>query len=304
MKKLILISMFVILSGLMVAGQNYNDQYYDYGDRDSGYTDYDSPVSNQEYYYDYESILPMIGRYSTIYYWEHPYKYINFVILGDRVYIIPREIFFRFYRRGPFIHVSVDRFVALSCFGMSYYDNYYRFSLYSDYYRYNYHRGRSYGSSWFRGLRDHYRRYYRNRRNSTRYTDLRRRHISSRSLSRNHGSDYRHSGYRTVYQNRRYDSRGVYGKTTYSGNKRSGYTGYRTTRRATGKFTTGSSQRRGERVSGGPVKSTGVVRGLSGKNSGSSGSRTVRKKSSSGKTSSKRGISGTRSSGKRSHKRK
>lgn len=223
MKKLILTILVVMLVGLTINGQDYNDQYYDseYGDQEVYYNDYeyDSSVANQEYYYDYENILPVIGRYSNVYYWEHPYKYINFVIIGERVYVIPRDVFYRAYRRDIFFAVSMERFIYLSCFGMSYYDNYYRFSLYNDYYRYNYYRGRSYGSSWLRGLKNHYRKSYFNRKYSRKYTALRNRYISKRGLKQNYRSSYGTSKNKITFQNRNYSSRGVNGTTKYTKEK-------------------------------------------------------------------------------------
>ncbi len=263
MKKLILTIMFVMLAVLTISGQDYDDQYYEYDDQyyNGGDYGYNSPAEYEEYYYDYENILPMIGRYGNVYYWQHPYKYINFVIIGRRVYVFPRDIFFRVYRRGMFFSVSMDRFIHLSCFGMPYYDNYYRFSFYNDYYRYNYYRGRSYGTSWFRGLRNQYTRYYRDRWTSRKYMTLKNRFISKRGLGRsNYKSRYigstsrkayprssynsnRNSG-NTYYSKKRSDSRSVYGKTNYSKGK--SYKSYNTGKsRGTVKKLSSRSIRRG-----------------------------------------------------------
>ncbi len=185
MKKTILMIMFVMLAVLTVSGQDYNNQYYDqYSDQGYGYNSTDI---YQEYSYDYKNILSQIGRYETVYYWEHPYKYVNFVIVGRKVYIIPRGKFYEIYDRNFFQLVSQDRFISLSCFGMPYYDNYYRFSLYSDYFRYNYYMGRSFGSYWFRGLRRHYRRYYKSRKTHKRYKKYKIRFYKKRG----HRGDYR-----------------------------------------------------------------------------------------------------------------
>jgi len=263
----------------------------------------------------------VIGRYSAIYYWEHPYKYVNFVIIGDRVYVIPRDIFYRVYRRTRFFAVSMERFVYLSCFGLPYYDNYYRFSFYNDYYRYNYYRGRRYGVTWYRGLRSHYRKYYRNRWSSRKYRALKKRLIAKRGYRNNKYRSARHRpGHRKVYRNRsnarrgvgvktntpkrRYSSRSI-GKNSKYRTKRVGRT-YRyntkTRRSVSRKITRRSTRYTGNRTYKRP---RGTVRGISaGKVTRSKSRRSYRKDGSRGYSASKRSVrkssSGRKSSSKRS----
>jgi len=315
MKKAIVMIVFVMLVVLTVYGQDYDNQYYDYGDE----YNYDSPIANQEYYYDYENILPEIGRYETIYYWEHPYKYINFVIVGERVYIIPRDIFYRVYQRNRFFLVSMERFITLSCFGMPYYDNYYRFYLYSNYYRYNYYRGRRYGRFWFRGLRNHYRKYYRNRRYNSRYRNLRKRYVSKRGLRQNYRSNYGNRRYNTRYKNsgkkyvtKRRLSKSYRSKYRTSGNprgyQRRSYKSRKVNRRSIGnsysgknrrtyrKFTTKSRQFGGNSVYRRKSKrSTGFGRVYSKRSGNRSQSRVVRRRSTQKRSIRKSGSSNRRS---------
>lgn len=210
MKKFLLIISSVLLLVFFVNGQAYN---YGYDRSNTNHENkYNSSNRNYEYNYNYRSIIPYINDYDYIHYWKHPYSQTNFVIIGNEIFIFPRHIFYNFYDKYRFRAVTMDRFIALSSFGLSYYDNYYRFNTYSDYYRYYpYRRG-------YRNVRNYYRKHYKKRKNHRRYIDIRRRYKDRRGFTKKYsrpGYDKRSKGsrYKNSLDKRLITPRGKYGRT-------------------------------------------------------------------------------------------
>lgn len=164
--------MVFMLSLLMSVG---NSQYYSdsYDYRDADYqADYDDNYYNTDYdddYLDYnfgyDSALPYLRVHSgPVYYWQHPYRDIYFVSIGNRIFIIPGDQFRSIIYRSSWLPVAMERFIVLSCGGLHYYDNYVRFNYYYDFYR-----GHSYSRHHNHWVHSHYRDHYRNRRNNNHY---------------------------------------------------------------------------------------------------------------------------------------
>ncbi len=161
MKKII----FFVFVLSILASVGFGQYYDNNNERNDYYYDTDYEEDNLTYEYGYEEALPYLQNYNgRVYYWVHPHENLYFVIIGRKVFIIPGYHINRIRNSMRWFLVTMDRFIALTCFGLPYYDNYVRFHYYNDYY--NRHRYNSYNNHM---IRDNYRMYYKNRRGNKHY---------------------------------------------------------------------------------------------------------------------------------------
>ncbi len=151
---------------------NYDNNYGYYEDDYSADRDYDDYTYNADYennylnyHYGYDAALPYIRAHrGRIYFFHHPYRDVYFVIIGRRVFVIPEYRLHRMIHQTGWMAVPMERFIALSCFGLHYYDNYIRFNYYFDHYR-----KYRYNDYYNTRVRSNYRTYFRGRRSNSHY---------------------------------------------------------------------------------------------------------------------------------------